>query len=203
MYIGATENFHKRMIVHYGYLRNKKHCNRLLQKEYDDFGKENLVCDIISEFENKNDCYRSEKYMTDCVLKMDSSICLNLISGGSDTINKASQAFSKKLKNDPEARRQFSIRNSRVNKGRKWSQEYKDKMSEATKGKVVSEETKQKIREAHKGEKGNNAKKVINTETGKVYGCLKDAVQDSGIKYDTLRAMVSGRNTNKTSFKWL
>ena len=53
------------------------------------------------------------------------------------------------------------------------------------------------------GANGGMAKKVINTDTGKIYGCLKDAAIDVNMNYDTVRARINGYNKQKINLKWL
>jgi hypothetical protein len=119
----------------------------------------------------------------------------------------------------------------KINTGRTHSEETKKKLrkpkSEETKqrmrGKILSEETKQKIREKatgrthdekskknmrenhadFSGEKNGRARKVICDVTGKIYGCIIDAVKDSGVSESTLRKFLTGYRTNKTSMRYL
>jgi hypothetical protein len=53
--------------------------------------------------------------------------------------------------------------------------------------------------EKMKGEKHPQAKKVICSITGKIYGCVKDAAVDIGISYSTLRSSLNGTRKNKTT----
>lgn len=61
-------------------------------------------------------------------------------------------------------------------------------------------ETIQKIKTALHGrffgEENNNAKRVIDTLSGKIYGCAKDAAKDKGINYSTLKAKLKGKIKN-------
>jgi hypothetical protein len=50
---------------------------------------------------------------------------------------------------------------------------------------------------------GSNCKKVIDTISGKKYISVKHAAKELGMNYQTLFAMVSGRNKNKTNIKYL
>lgn len=203
MYIGVTSNYRHRIVTHLGYLRRQQHKNRHLQAAFNKHGEQSLVFDIIDDYDNRHDCYRAEKFMTDCVLGMDSSICMNMISGGLDISDKAREVYQNKIKTDPLQMQALKERSSKINKGRKWSEAYKEKMREATKGKKVSEETKEKLRLAHAGGKANGAKPVIDIKTGEIYGCMKDASKALGIKYCTMQSYLMGRTTNKTSIRWL
>jgi hypothetical protein len=58
----------------------------------------------------------------------------------------------------------------------------------------------------HFGKRGletNRAKKVIDTETGKVYDCLKDAQKDSVFSYKNLSRQLTGERKNKTNLQYL
>lgn len=89
-------------------------------------------------------------------------------------------------------------------KGRKHTEESKLKMSESSKGIVVSDETRMKLSISISGKmsKGNHpsAKLVLCTTTGIFYECIEDASDTVNMKSGTLRAMLSGRNKNKTFF---
>ena len=50
--------------------------------------------------------------------------------------------------------------------------------------------------------RNNAAKKVINIENGHVYGCVSDASESIGLKRETLVAMLTGRNRNKTALRY-
>jgi hypothetical protein len=70
-------------------------------------------------------------------------------------------------------------------------------------GKKATEETKQKLRKGKMSEKNPASKKVICSITNKIYGCIKDAVKDSGVSYVTLKKYLSGITPNKTSLRLL
>ena len=86
-------------------------------------------------------------------------------------------------------------------KGKKLSEETKQKISESHKGKKLSEETKQKMSESHKGiklseehkkklseaNKGKLSKKVICVTTCKIFNSLKDA----GNYYNVAKSHIS------------
>lgn len=73
-------------------------------------------------------------------------------------------------------------------------------------GKKNSEETKRKISMNHadiSGDKNPRAKKVICTETGKIWSCAKYAAKDLGINYQTLKCWLIGKNKNKSTLIYL
>lgn len=89
-------------------------------------------------------------------------------------------------------------------KGRKHSEHSKLKMSESSKGRVVSDETCKKLSVSISGKMSRgshpSARIVLCTATGIFYECIEDACETINMKSGTLRAMLSGRNRNKTSF---
>lgn len=60
-----------------------------------------------------------------------------------------------------------------------------------------------KMRNKQSGANHPNAKKVINTETGKIYDTLKDASNDCDINYKLLSMYLTGRKKNKTKLKYV
>lgn len=98
--------------------------------------------------------------------------------------------------------------------GRKLSEEHRQKMNKFKKsqkpwsfGKTFSDEHKAKLSAAkidvYKGAKSPSAKKVIDTVTGTIFGCAKDAAAFLNIKYSTLTKMLSGFRPNRTTLRYL
>ena len=107
--------------------------------------------------------------------------------------------------------------------GRKMPQFSRDKQSEYMKlhhpmrGKKMSEEAKRNISEGHKGlmvgEKNPNwgkfgsdnplAKKVMCTETNRVWGSVKDAAKELGIGYSTITNRLNGQKKNNTTLIYI
>jgi ribosome modulation factor len=56
-----------------------------------------------------------------------------------------------------------------------------------------------------KFKRGGNpfAKKVINTSTGEVFGCVGDAADACGYTYNQLKQWLNGRRKNRSTLKYL
>lgn len=91
--------------------------------------------------------------------------------------------------------------------------EVRDKMKkfyESRKGKkvmpegfVFSAESKKKMSDSRSGSKSYLAEKVINTNNNKMYGCVEDALKDSGVTKWAFYKMLKGIRPNKTTFLYL
>jgi hypothetical protein len=85
----------------------------------------------------------------------------------------------------------------------------RQKLRNANMGKKYSEETREKHRQKMlgnqrtKGMTSINAKKVINTQTGEIMASICSAAKSLNMPRRTLTAMLSGQNSNKSTFKYL
>jgi hypothetical protein len=93
------------------------------------------------------------------------------------------------------------------NIGRKLSEDHIQKISNSNKGKVSSDEKRLKISLFQKGKSKNyrssTAKYVIDTETSVVYDSCVKAALAIGLNSATLRAMLNGKNKNRTNLKYI
>jgi len=53
-----------------------------------------------------------------------------------------------------------------------------------------------------KGDKNYISKKIIDTSTGLIFSCIREAAEYSGMKYSTLKSQINGTNPNKTTFTY-
>lgn len=203
VYIGITIHLSRRINTHLYTLKKSNHGNKYIQIDYDKYGWDSFVVDVIDTYDNKFDAARAEKYFTDYIFRKNKDICYNIVSGGLDIVPQISKLRIEKLKTDPESMDKLKLWFQKANTGKVLSEETKNRIRQKAIGRKASKETKLKMRASHKGEKGSKAKKVIDVNTGIVYGCLKDASISLNINYDTLRARVNGYNNVKTSIKWL
>lgn len=92
------------------------------------------------------------------------------------------------------------------NFGKQRSEEVKLKISKSNSGKIRSVETKELLSSLKQGkyQNGNNpnSKKVIDIQTNTIYDSVKEASIGIGLNYNTVKAMLKGRNKNKTTLKY-
>lgn len=191
IYIGVTEVFERRIAQHKVKLRKNIHRSVSMQSDYNDFGLDSFVFDVICIFENKIEAHRVEKYYTDYILGMNKEICYNVYNGGIPYFN-----FGTNIKPSKEA----IINSLATRKGRPVSEETRQKRSVSMKGRTFSEETKKLF-----SEKCHFSRKVIDTNTGHIYNSLTEANSlYPDVKYGTLCAWLTKPNRlNKSSLKWL
>lgn len=203
VYIGVCTWYAQRKCKHISDLCNNKHLNYYLQEDFNKYGIYKFHFDIIQRYKYKNDALIIEKYYTDVVFKLNKEYCYNILSGGADVQEQITKRQSLKLLNDEGYRSSISNIRTISQIGRKYSEESKSKMSISATGRKATDETKNKMSEMRKGSGGSKAKKVIDNETGIIYGSLKEAAESIGIKYDTVRARLNGYNNQKTNLRWL
>lgn len=204
-YIGASTDLSGRKSQHYYDLRVCRHHNHTVQTTYQEYGYPEF--EILTLCETKEDLYENEKFHLEQAIG--DPFCANVY-------------FDPKGKGKimPEEHKRMLME---INKGRVASEETRRKISEAHKGRTVSEETRGKISESAKakvfsqthkdniskaisGRKHYKAKKVINTETGEVYGCLEEIVLSGLVPYaqSSFRCILNGTiKTNPTPYEYL
>lgn len=203
VYIGVSAWFSSRKCMHLSNLKDGIHRNIYLQEDFNKYGAESFCFDVIQMYDFKSQAYMMENYYTDSVFKLDKRYCYNILSGG-DTVQKQITNIHKdRLKNDADYRERISGILSESLMGHKHSEETKDKIRATRIGKKASESTLEKLRINSSGSSNPKAKKVIDSNTGIIYGCLKDAALDIGVNYDCVRARINGKNNKPTSLKWL
>lgn len=84
--------------------------------------------------------------------------------------------------------------------GHKHTEETKEKMAKTRKGRKYSEEHKLKTKNSMIGK---NCKKIINTQTGKIYNSIEEAAKDIGISRVALSLKLTGKTKNKTNLNYL
>lgn len=133
-YIGQTNNPHRRKKRHFSELKCSKHINTHLQKAWNKYGSQNFIFEIIDKSDSLKEILEKEKFWINFYKTVDRKFGYNLTYGGETTV--FSDETIKKL--------------SKIQKGRKKTEEHKRKLSEAHKGKVVPEEQKKYISALYK-----------------------------------------------------
>jgi hypothetical protein len=99
-----------------------------------------------------------------------------------------------------------------VEKTRQWLIE-----NHPMRGKKMSDEARKNISEGHKGifsgdkhpnwgkfgSESARAKKVMCTQTNKIWNCVKDVAKELGIPYSTITNQLNGQKKNKTTYKYI
>lgn len=209
-YIGQSTNVWKRLSVHRSSLRGGYHENEHLQRAFFKYGEENFSFDVIKITKIKY-LDRLEKLYIRLNKTMDDSYGYNMETGGN--LNKI---MSKKSR----------IKMSNFHKGKKLSEDHKNKISLAFKGekhplygKKGSEapfwgkkhtiETKRKISQSHKGENhylyGKNMPKEQKEKISKsLIGRIpnKKAISKSKTKTGFYRLGIRKTNKVENGFYW-
>ncbi|WP_010236280.1 helix-turn-helix domain-containing protein [Clostridium arbusti] len=101
---------------------------------------------------------------------------------------------------------------SESHKGHHCSEEAKKKISEAKKYYNTSEEIRKKLRESHANFSGANhpqARKIICSTTGEIFGYINQAVKKYGIPQSSIskcckgKYKTAGRLPNRTKMVWM
>lgn len=165
IYIGSSVNIHKRWIDHLSNLRLNKHSSRKLQNHYNKYGKNDLIFSVLIGCD-KEDLLQTEQFFID-INKPFFNVCMT---AGSFLGNKHSEKTKHKLRLAwakrgyalPEETKKKMLGRvpwnkglSSWNKGKKMSQETRDKMSASRKGKPTGRipwnkglKTKNRIKQA-------------------------------------------------------
>lgn len=142
-YIGRTVSFKNRTKEHKSKLRNNKHANDFLQLDWNKYGEENFAFIVIEELTcSIEDADNREIYWIQQYDSLNSKVGYNDKEGG--IYGSLTEHTKDKLSNH--------------RKGKRLSQEARNKMSITRTGMKLSEETKAKIGNAHRG-------KVVSKET--------------------------------------
>ncbi len=121
---------------------------------------------------------------------------------------------------DPAAREAMSKRFSGEQNpmyGKKLSEEHKNKMLAASRavphrvlrgeenpmyGKHLSDAAKAKISAANTGEKNGRARRVLCVETGVIYGSIRDANRETGVRFDSISSSCRGVTQRAGGYHW-
>lgn len=83
--------------------------------------------------------------------------------------------------------------------GKSMSAETREKLSLANKGKIYSEENKASRKGKQTGVNHGLSKRILDTSTGVIYSCIREASETLNLNYSSLRRSLCGIRPNKTS----
>jgi group I intron endonuclease len=190
IYIGCASNIRTRINGHLYDLRRKKHNNNYLQKAWLKYGEENFVFEIIEKCDI-TELHVREHYWVTKFNCLDRSIGYNLKPTDPNGHSIHSEETKEKLRI--------------ANKGKKPSAFCIQKLKERT----LSPEHKELLKKSrelidfkklHRLKKG---KKIIDTTTKIIYSSLAEVCEILNITKSTLSRKLSGKRTNKTTFKYI
>lgn len=211
IYIGASKDIFKR-ITHYK--SHKRKLDTLFYNSLNKYGYDGHIFEIIEEcsVELLNE---RERHWQDFYNVLENGLNM-ILTGTKHKKEIRSEEMRKKISigntgkvMSPEARMKMSIWHTGkiisketlekrkltivYKKGRKHTQESKDKMSQKTKG--IS-------RPNWRGANSASAKKIINIETNEIFPSLKEASKSIGISNSCLVNRLKGRTTNETPLRY-
>lgn len=179
MYIGSSLNLRRRLIQHYSYLRLNKHSNRLLQRNFNKYGEENINIYFVKIFPKSVLLFEEQSNIDNYNTCVPNGLNLRPIAESN-----LGRIVSNKTRN--------KLRIASTNKHP--SEKTREKFRQNNLGKKLSKETKLKI--------GLYAKiKVINIETKQIFDSLKEAAIYYGIKNYNLTRYLNGTTINKTNLR--
>jgi group I intron endonuclease len=134
IYIGSTVNYNTRKYDHIWSLNNGKHRNKILQRAWNKYGKDNFIFEIVETIDNLDDLLIREQHYINLFksYKRENGYNINPIAGS--------------------------------NLGFKMPDEAKEKLRIINTGKKHSDETRKKISEVQKGKKRKFISKLITSQ---------------------------------------
>lgn len=146
-YIGHANNLYKRKNEHFSTLKSNKHFNKYIQEDYNKYGKENFVFEILLICELEYLIYYEQKYVD--ILKPEYNIFVKCVTSRKG--NHLTESHKKKI--------------SESMKGKIITEETRLKISKALTGRHISEEVRKKLSDAQRKSPKNKEKrksKIIN-----------------------------------------
>lgn len=192
IYVGLATNLYIRKLNHFIELKNRKHCNKHLQRAYNKYGKDSFLFEILVECEEKYLC--SEEHYWCNILNVHNSMYgyntrpthpYGKVKHSEETKKKISESHKGKYMSESSKQKMRDkvyteeIRKNMSNgrKGMKFSEEHKRNISESNKGKKLKSEAviKLSIQEEYIEEYRNaiEASRAVNGASNNIYACCK------------------------------
>lgn len=194
VYIGSSFNVKTRLNRHLAQLKKQKHFNKRLQNSFNVHGHEKFTFAILEICDDKI----SDKELRELENKYIT------LAGLENCYNHCPVAGSTKgRKHSEETKNKISS----ANMGRKLSESVKLYLSTINKGKKLSDETKKKLSEIRKIKPSDRSKKVaqICIETGitiKIFSNGKEASESTGIDSASISRVCHEKSKQAGGFKW-
>ena len=201
IYIGRSSNIEKRFKQYKSFNKSNNSQIKLI-RSFNKYGIENHIFEIIEECDiellNERERYYQEYY--DCINPKKGLNCK--LQGYGDNSGKMSEETKLKI--------------SKGNKGKIRTEEVKKKLSLIHIGKKVSQKTiessRQRMLERKRysgdiycciSDKNGMSKKVICTQTLKIWNTIRECSEEIGIKYNLLSRYLNNNHPNKTTIIYL
>lgn len=216
VYIGQTKDFDKRLEDHKSRKNKKaKRLNESISLHGLKLHKISIIEECDVEDLNCRERHWQEHYKVLGENGLNSSLTKcgelkgELIESVKEVMSKIQEGENNSFygkKHTEEAKEKIRLANSGENNhnyGRKLTDEEKDNIRTHRLLFKHSQETIEKLRLLSLGSNNPRAKKVIDTQTLQIWGCIKDCANDLGIKYHTLFHKLKGKYPNKTNIIYL
>jgi group I intron endonuclease len=209
-YIGRSTDIKKRIRTHRNQLKTNTHKNQLLQNVYNKHGE--------FQYELLELCESTEHGEKEKFWISNLSPELNLTKGGDggELLTEEEKERRRNIIYTEEYKQKMSLIMLSLNITKEKLRQRGQKISDSRK-KLYNDPIKKQWLIEHSGihnsqgyknqKKGSNspiAKKVINIETGEIYGSLKETAEKTNMIYTTLLANINEyKHTNKTPYRYL
>lgn len=182
IYIGSSNNIHKRKNEHFSALKNGTHCNSHLQRAYNFYGENNFIFEIIEACEEIDLLKVEQKYLDEY---FDNGInCYN----------------ENPIANKPPSQKGKTPWNKGKNKI--YSKKTLEKMSESKKNKKLSEEHKLKIRHTTQNKEYSTSKKILCIEKNIIFKSINEAERITNIKSNNISKCCNGKRKTAGGYHW-
>lgn len=182
IYIGSSNNIHKRKREHFCTLENGTHCNSHLQRAYNFYGKDNFKFEIIETCEEKD------------LLEVEQIYLDKYFDRGVNCYNE-----------NPVANKPPSRQNKIPwNKGKTgiYSEETLQKMKNNKKSTKCSEETRQKLIDKAKNKTFKTSKKVLCIEKNIIFKSINEASRATGTSRQNISKCCKGVRKTTGGYHW-
>jgi group I intron endonuclease len=224
VYVGSSMNLYRRFCDHRASLIRGNHRSPKLQAFSDKYGIETLNFSVLEVVDDSNQLIEREQFYIDHFQSFARSKGFNtsptagsalgvrhtaetkLAKSGKNSVHygkRGAEAPAFGHRHDKETKRIISEAARKYRTGITLSDSTKQKLRDINLGKKHSEYTKELCRQLSSRANNPCAKKVINTQTGEVFGCLRDAAESIGVSYPSVRKWMSGYRKNKSSLAYL